>query len=51
MLNANLLHETQINIDGMWVAARPIKEGFWQRIKDAIEVIKGRADAVKFYKQ
>jgi len=51
MLNADLLHGIQTEIDGMWVVARPIKDGIWQRIKDALEVIKGNADAVKFYKQ
>jgi hypothetical protein len=51
MLNADSLYETQTEMDGMWVVARPIKDGIWRRFKDAVEVIKGNADAVKFYKQ
>ena len=35
----------------MWVIARPIKQCFMRRLKDAIQVLKGNAEAVKFYKQ
>jgi len=38
-------------IEGKWVVARPMKDPLPQRIKDAIQVILGKADAVKFYKQ
>ena len=42
----------QTYIDGMWVKARPINYKYLRlRIKSAIEVLKGNADAVKFYKQ
>ncbi|HUX80399.1 MAG TPA: hypothetical protein VMW10_11765 [Alphaproteobacteria bacterium] len=51
MLNADLLNENKILIDGMWVVARPIKNGFIRRLKGAIQVLRGKAEAVKFYKQ
>ena len=42
----------QTCIDGMWVKARPINyKSLKSRIKAALEVLKGNADAVKFYKQ
>lgn len=51
MLNVDNLHETSTEIDGKWVVARPIKGSFITRFNDAIQVLKGNADAVKFYKQ
>lgn len=51
MLNADEINATKTEIDGVWVVARPLKDGLWHRIKDAIEVIKGNADTVQFYKQ
>lgn len=38
-------------INGRWVIARPEKFTFLSRIKDAWQVIRGNADAIKFYKQ
>jgi len=51
MYNVDTLHEITTEIDGKWVIARPIKQGFIIRFKDAIQVLKGNAEAVKFYKQ
>lgn len=51
MLRADTLHQNQTEIDGKWVIARPIKPSFIRRLKDAWQVIKGNADAVKFHKQ
>ena len=51
MLNADEISKTKTEINGVWVVARPIKDGLRRRIKDAIEIIKGNADAVRFYKQ
>jgi len=51
MLNIENLKENQACIDGKWVIARPLLSPFIIRLKDAIEVLKGNADAVKFYKQ
>ena len=45
-----LLHDTTF-ISGKWVIARPLKSCFILRVKDAIQVLKGKADAVEFYKQ
>ena len=42
---------TKTYIDGKWVVARPVKDPPIQRLKDAIQVILGKADAVKYYKQ
>jgi hypothetical protein len=43
--------ETQTEIDGKWVLARPIIGPFISRIKDAWQVLIGKADAVKFIGQ
>ena len=47
--------ETTTEINGKWILMRPIKAfGFleWQnRIKDALKVLKGKADIVTWYKQ
>jgi len=51
MLNIENLKENQTFIDGKWVIARPLISVFIRRLKDAIQVLKGNADAVKFYKQ
>jgi hypothetical protein len=45
------LVNTQTYIDGKWVIARPILDTFRRRLKDAFQVLIGKADAVKFYKQ
>jgi hypothetical protein len=45
-----LINDTT-QIDDRWIIARPIKASLKQRVKDAIQVIKGNADAVTFYKQ
>lgn len=51
MLNADTLNENQTYINQKWVIARPMLQPFLMRLKDAIQVIKGNAEAVKFYKQ
>jgi hypothetical protein len=38
-------------INGKWVKARPIMPSLKRRIIDAIQVLKGKADAVRFYRQ
>jgi hypothetical protein len=49
MLYADYLHENQCEIKpGVWVAARPELAPFICRLKDAWQVIIGKADAVKF---
>jgi len=51
MLNADMLKENSVLIEGKWFAARPITGSLISRLRDAIQVLKGTADAVKFYKQ
>ena len=51
MLRADELKDTQTCIDGKWVCCKPYKQPFDMRLKDAIKVLKGEAEAVKFYKQ
>ena len=52
MIDIDSLICNKTYIDGKWVIARPVKDPrLWQRIKDAVQVIQGKADAVKFYKQ
>jgi len=51
MLQVDSLYETKTEIDGKWVIARLIKDSFLNRFKDAIQIILGNAEAVKFYKQ
>jgi|GEM_PF-5115485 len=51
MLKADDLQITMINIDGKWVVAKPLPQPFIRRIRDAIAVLKGKAEAVCFYKQ
>ena len=54
MINIDSLikNATTTYIDGKWVTARPVPENrVFERLKDAFQVILGKADAVKFYKQ
>lgn len=51
MLRADDLHENTTMINGKWVVARPIKQPFIRRVKDALKVLKGEAEAVIFYRQ
>jgi len=51
MLHADNLNATQVCINGKWVCARSLRGPLLWRIKDAIQVLLGKADAVKFYKQ
>lgn len=37
--------ETHAQINGKWVPARPVKEPWLWRLKDAIKVLKGKADS------
>jgi hypothetical protein len=46
----DLIH-TRALIDGKWVLSRPCVGPFWYRLRDAIRVLLGKCDAVKFYKQ
>lgn len=51
MLNADTLNKNETCIDGKWVCAKPISQCFRRRLMDAIQVLKGKAEAVRFYKQ
>jgi hypothetical protein len=51
MLKADDLKNNTTCIDNKWVIARPLCGGFRSRVKDAIKVFTGKADAVSFYKQ
>ncbi len=51
MLNADKLSECKKLIDNKWVIARPLGGPFLWRLWDAWQVIRGKADAVFFYKQ
>jgi hypothetical protein len=51
MLLIDELTNTKTCINGKWVIARPLLGPFFWRLKDALQVILGKADAVKFYKQ
>ena len=51
MLLADELMKNQTIIDDRWWASRPVVGPFLSRLRDAWSVIRGRADAVKFYKQ
>ena len=39
-------NQTQIEINGEWVPARPYCGSFWWRLSDAWKVLKGEADAI-----
>jgi len=51
MLKADELRHTKTCINGKWVIAKPIPQNFRRRLRDAITVLKGNAEAVTFYKQ
>lgn len=51
MLRIDELVNTKTCINGKWVIARPLPGPILWRLKDALQVILGKADAVKFYKQ
>ena len=51
MLDADTLHENAVLIDGQYHVARPIKLPVTWRFRGAWEVLMGRAEAVKFFKQ
>jgi hypothetical protein len=39
-------------IDDKWVIVRPVQDSrLFERFRDAIQVLLGKADAVKYYKQ
>lgn len=48
MLKADELNQNMVLKNGRWVVARPIKDSLHKRIKDAIQVAKGKAEAVAF---
>jgi hypothetical protein len=51
MLDADMIRINKVQINGLWVCARPLKAPFWMRIKDAFYVLIGKADAVSFFNQ
>lgn len=51
MLKADELKYNQTFINGKWVIAKPITQPLSMRIKDAIKVVKGKAEAVVFEEQ
>jgi len=52
MMDVDSLVQTKTCIDGKWVVARPVKDSrILERIKDAVLVVVGKADAVSYYKQ
>lgn len=52
MINIDSLVKNLTCIEGQWVIARPVKDSrLFERLKDAVQVFIGRADAVKYYKQ
>lgn len=51
MLKADELLQCQREIDGKCVVAKPIIQPLIKRVRDAVKVIKGEAEAVIFYKQ
>jgi len=51
MLKADELRYDKTCIDKKWVCAKPYPQPFIMRLRDAIAVLKGRAEAVTFYKQ
>lgn len=47
----NLIDSSRSNkaeINGKWVPARPISSGVRSRLKDALDVLRGKADAFKW---
>ncbi len=50
MLSVDTLKENQTCINGKWVIAKPYPSHFMWRVKDAIAVLRGKAEAVSFYK-
>lgn len=49
-----IFSEMKAQIDNKWVACRPINykcENIFERIKQAIKVLKGKADIIIWYKQ
>ncbi|MMZ43561.1 hypothetical protein D1872_51170 [compost metagenome] len=51
MIKADNIGESKVQIDGRWVATKPQIQTLPRRIRDAIQVIKGKAEAVVFEKQ
>jgi hypothetical protein len=51
MLKADEIKYNQTEINGKWVIAKPIMQPFVMRLKDAIKVLNGKAEAIEFYKQ
>lgn len=46
-----MANENKTQIDGKWVPSRPVKGSFLDRLRDAIAVLKGKADAFKWPEQ
>lgn len=44
-VHSGALNFCQKEINGKWVPARPILGSFWSRLKDAWQVLTGKADA------
>lgn len=52
MIEIDSLVQSKTCIDGKWVVARPVKDSrILVRIKDAVLVALGKADAVRYYRQ
>ena len=47
-LNANTLNDTQTEINGQWVPARPMTQPFSMRLRNAWDVLRGRAESIVF---
>jgi hypothetical protein len=48
MLKADELVKNQTLNNGRWTIAKPLKQPLPRRIKDAIQVLKGKVEAVSF---
>jgi hypothetical protein len=43
--------ENAVEIDGRWVIAKPVTAPLWRRIRNAWDVLRGRAEVVRFWRQ
>ena len=42
------VHNNQTKVNGQWIPSRPIVGPFRSRLSDALQVLLGKADAVKW---
>lgn len=47
----DLVHFTRKLSNGVWVVARPLDGPYWARVKDALGVLLGHYDAVRYEDQ